>query len=76
MVRSTIVRKEYKVNCAREGLAEGMKKNECIVTGGLGTIAITYKGQTYYVCCTGCRDAFNENPEKFIKEWEAKKAKK
>ena len=26
-----------------------------------------YKGKTYYVCCSGCRDAFNENPEKFLK---------
>ena len=30
-------------------------------------------GQTYYVCCTGCRDAFNENPEKIMKEFFARK---
>lgn len=35
---------------------------ECVVTGGLGTIAVSYQGQTYYVCCTGCRDAFNDDP--------------
>ena len=39
-------------------------------------MAVTYKGETFYVCCSGCRDAFNENPEKFIKEYEAKKNKK
>jgi len=31
---------------------------------------------TYYVCCSGCRDAFNENPEKYIKEFNAKKGQK
>jgi YHS domain-containing protein len=36
---------------------------------------VTYKGQTYYVCCTGCRDAFNETPEKYIKEFLERKAK-
>lgn len=35
----------------------------CVVTGGAGTIPVTYKGTTYYVCCTGCRDAFNDDPE-------------
>src|SRR5262249_36509311 len=31
-------------------------KPECIVSGGLGTMPVKYKGKTYYVCCTGCRD--------------------
>jgi YHS domain-containing protein len=31
-------------------------------------------GMTYYVCCTGCRDAFNENPSKIIAEYKARKA--
>jgi len=35
-----------------------------------------YKGQTYDVCCSDCLGAFNENPEKFIKQFEAKKNKK
>jgi hypothetical protein len=72
--------KEYMVSATKEGesLAGTQKsdKPECIVSGGLGTSTVTYKGQTYYVCCSGCRDAFNENPEKYIKEWEAKKSKK
>ena len=25
---------------------------ECVITGGLGTIAVTHKGQKYFVCCT------------------------
>ncbi|MCL6506862.1 MAG: hypothetical protein K6T59_07540, partial [Bryobacteraceae bacterium] len=34
--------------------AGGLGGPECIVTGGLGTIAVEYQGRTYYVCCTGC----------------------
>jgi hypothetical protein len=69
---------QYEVACNKVGESLGAKekKNLCVVTGGLGTSTVTYKGQTYYVCCSGCRDAFNENPEKFIKEFEAKKNKK
>ena len=46
---------------------------ECIVTGGKGTMSTVYKGKTYWFCCTGCRDAFKEDPEKYIKEFEARK---
>jgi YHS domain-containing protein len=46
----------------------------CVVTGGAGTIAVMYKGKTYYVCCTGCRDAFNDDPEGILAEYEKKKA--
>jgi YHS domain-containing protein len=41
---------------------------KCIVTGGAATMTITYQGQTFPICCTGCRDEFNENPEKYIKK--------
>jgi hypothetical protein len=74
----TLYTMEYQVACTKEGESFSAKasKVECIVSGGLGTIPVTYKGVTYYVCCTGCRDAFNEEPEKYIKEYEAKKRKK
>lgn len=49
---------------------------ECIVSGGLGTMQVSYKGKTYYVCCSGCRDEFKANPEKYIAEWEAKQKAK
>lgn len=49
---------------------------ECIVSGGKGTIAVMYKGKTYYVCCTGCRDEFKDNPEKYIAEFETRKKEK
>jgi hypothetical protein len=72
----TLFNKTSQVAYTREGVtfaAAGAKKNECVVTGGLGTSTVMYKGVTYWVCCTGCRDAFNENPEKIIKEYQARK---
>jgi hypothetical protein len=74
----TLFTKEFQVAMTREGESFGAaaKKVECIVTGGLGTMAVSYKGQTYYVCCSGCRDAFNEDPERYIKEYNARKKKK
>jgi YHS domain-containing protein len=30
-------------------------------------------GETFYVCCSGCRDAFNENPKKYVDEFKAAK---
>lgn len=53
---------------------KGGDPHECIVTGGHGTIPVEYKGETYYVCCTGCRDLFKEDPEKVLKEWRERKA--
>jgi hypothetical protein len=73
--RTTFIR-DYRVGATREGESLASSKDnrpKCVVSGGLGTIAVSYKGTTYYVCCTGCRDAFNENPEKYIKEFEANK---
>jgi hypothetical protein len=75
--RAKVYDKGYLVACNKEGESLGGKKEgkECPVSGGLGTIAVTFKGETFYVCCTGCRDAFNENPEKFVKEFKAKHKK-
>lgn len=50
---------------------------ECVVSGGLGTMPVMHMGKTYYVCCSGCRDEFKANPDKYVAEFEAKqKAKK
>lgn len=57
------------------GFGKSLAQRECVVTGGLGTIEVTHNGQTYHVCCTGCRDYFNENPEKVLAEYTAKKKK-
>jgi YHS domain-containing protein len=74
---STLFTKLYQVDFSKEGesLAGGGKDRECIVTGGRGTIEVSYMGKTYYVCCSGCRDAFNENPEKILKEYAERKKK-
>jgi hypothetical protein len=71
----TLFSKDFQVAMTREGevFGAGARKPECIVTGGLGTSTVMYKGVTYYVCCSGCRDAFNEEPERYIKEYNARK---
>ncbi len=38
----------------------------CIISQGLGTMSITYKGRDYWVCCSGCRAAFEEAPDRWI----------
>jgi hypothetical protein len=75
----TMYNQTYQVAMTKEGVTfgteAGSKKPECIVTGGLGTMQVSFMGQSYYVCCSGCRDAFNENPAKMIAEYKAKKKK-
>ena len=71
--------KTYQVGATKEGVpfANAPKGPECIVSGGLGTIKVMYKGQEYRVCCSGCREEFLASPEKYILEAERKaKAKK
>jgi hypothetical protein len=58
------------------GFANITQGRECIVTGGLGTIEVSHNGKSYYVCCTGCRDYFNANPEQVLAEYAAKKKEK
>jgi len=51
----------------------GYGEKECIISGGLGTIQLSYKGKSYWVCCTGCKAAFEEDPASWIAEYEKKK---
>ena len=70
--------KVYQVGATKDGesfASVGSPERECIVSGGQGTMAVTYQGKTYYVCCSGCRDEFKENPEKYVREFEAKRNK-
>ena len=59
----------YQVGATKEGepFAEANKGPDCIVSGGRGTISVSFQGKTYYVCCSGCKDEFNADPEKYIK---------
>ncbi len=66
------------VGLTRKGSSFALKggdPHECIVTGGHGTITADYKGTTYYFCCTGCRDAFLQDPEGILADYRARKAK-
>jgi len=67
------------VGYTREGTSlavEGAGEPECIVSGGKGTMQVSYKGKNYWVCCSGCRDAFNDDPEGILKEAAERAAKK
>jgi Archaeal TRASH domain len=75
----TLFSSVYQVGATKEGVPFASEDGgpECIVSGGLGTMPVMHKSKTYYVCCSGCRDAFNEEPAKYVAEYEAKiKAKK
>ena len=37
-----------------------LKDNEAVAS-------LTYKGKTYYFCSPSCQDAFEKEPEKYIK---------
>ena len=74
----TAYKRIFNVGATKEGVAfaSGSALPECIVTGGLGTSMVSYQGKMYYVCCSGCRDEFLADPAKYVREFEAKKAKK
>ncbi len=52
---------------------KGTSQPECVVTGGLGTIQVSYKGQMYFVCCAGCRDLFEQKPDEILTEYRERK---
>jgi YHS domain-containing protein len=67
------------VGYTREGTSlavEGFGELECIVTGGKGTMAVSYQGKTYYVCCSGCKQAFDDDPAGIIAAYEKKVAER
>ena len=47
------------------------KEKTCVISQGLGTIQVSHKGKSYWVCCSGCKAAFEEDPEKWIAKFEA-----
>ncbi len=66
-------RPTMEIGLTREGetLAASSSTTErprCIVTGGAATMTLTYQGRTFPICCTGCRDEFHDNPEKYIQK--------
>jgi YHS domain-containing protein len=45
--------------------AGGADLPKCILTGGAASMTVSYQGKSYPVCCTGCRDEFNDDPAKY-----------
>ena len=71
-------KKDFLVQATRVGVSLGAEeaKNICVVSGGLGKMQVSYMGETFWVCCSGCADAFKENPAKYVAEFKAKKGMK
>jgi len=65
------------IGYTREGseFAAGPSYPECVVTGGYANMTVTYMGQTYLVCCEGCRDLFEMDPAGVLAEYRERKAK-
>jgi hypothetical protein len=69
------------VNTQREGTSFALSDTDygektCVISQGLGTISVAYKGKSYWVCCSGCKAAFEDEPEKWIAKFEAMKKDK
>ncbi len=74
-----LYRRVAEVGYTREGTSlavEGFGELECVVTGGKGTMAVSYQGKTYYVCCSGCKQAFDDDPVGIIAAHEKKLAER
>jgi YHS domain-containing protein len=72
-------RRVAEVGYTREGTSlavEGFGELECVVTGGKGTMKVSYQGKTYYVCCSGCKQAFDDGPAGIIAAYEKKLAER
>ena len=68
------------IGSQREGTSFALSDSDygektCVISQGLGTTPVSFKGKTYWVCCSGCKAAFEEEPEKWIARYEAIKAK-
>ncbi|MEW6534182.1 MAG: YHS domain-containing protein [Candidatus Auribacterota bacterium] len=55
--------------CNATFLFAGDAQEECPVMGGNVNkeIFADYNGKRVYFCCSGCVDAFNKDPEKYLK---------
>jgi len=68
------------INTRRKGTSFAKSDSDygsktCVISGGLGTSQVTFQGRSFWVCCSGCRKAFDADPEKWIAKHEANKKK-
>jgi len=52
------------------------KENACIISGGLGISQVTHNGISYWVCCSGCKAAFEDEPKRWIAKLDAREQAK
>lgn len=69
------------INTQREGTSFAISDTDygektCVVSQGLGTTEVKHAGKSYWVCCSGCKAAFEDEPEKWIAKFEAMKKDK
>jgi len=69
------------IGCQRKGTSFALSDSDygektCVISQGLGTTAVSFQGKTYWVCCSGCKAALEEEPAKWIARFEAIQAKK
>ncbi len=67
------------VSTQREGTSFALSdssygEKECIISQGLGTISVSWNGRSFWVCCSGCKAAFEEDPETWIARAEKRKS--
>lgn len=67
------------VSTQREGTSFALDDSDygektCIISQGLGNSTVSWKGKTYWVCCSGCKAAFEEDPEAWIARAEKRAA--
>lgn len=65
--------RSIEVGLTKEGetFAAGSRATEaprCVITGGAASQTVSYQGRSYPICCSGCRDEFLENPDKYVKK--------
>jgi hypothetical protein len=77
----TLVKKIATIGATRADVRFGAASKEeqgpkCIITGAPGTSTVSFNGQAYYVCCSGCAAEFKHDPEKWLKLAKEGKAKK
>lgn len=57
--------------------AADAKNTQCVVMpeDPVGSKSVEYKGVSYKLCCEGCIESFNKDPEKYVKAFNANPAK-